>query len=231
MKKLIQKVINLKNPSFAFDENVSVGLLVSLVMNFAVELVRANVRLMLNLKRPGMVFFGSGVQWFNTGNIQLGKWSKIGKGVYLGGLGKGKLQIGNGVAIGAYSQVIISTSFNHIGEHITIGNNVGIGQYAYLGGAGGLEIKDDCIIGQYFSCHPENHNFDRDDLLIRLQGTTRKPIVVEENCWIGAKVTLLAGVTIGADSVIAAGSVVTKDIPANSIVAGVPAKVIRSRYN
>lgn len=229
MKAFIQKIINKKNPSFAFDKNVGIGVLFSLIINFGIELVRANVRLLLNLKRPGMVFFGRGVQWFNTGNIKLGKWTKIGKDVYLGALGKEKLELGNGVAIGAYSQVIISTSFNNVGEYIKIGNNVGIGQFAYLGGAGGLEIMDDCIIGQYFSCHPENHNFDKHDQLIRLQGTVREPIKIEQNCWIGAKVTVLAGVVIGANSVVAAGSVVTKSMPPNSIVAGVPAKVIKTR--
>jgi acetyltransferase-like isoleucine patch superfamily enzyme len=229
MKTLIQKIINKKNPAFAFDENVSSGVLLSLLINFSVELIRANIKLLLNLKRPGLVFMGPGVQFFNASNIRIGRWTKIGKGVYLGGLGKKPLELGSGVGIGAYSQIIISTSFNNVGEYIKIGNNVGIGQYAYLGGAGGLEIKDNCIIGQYFSCHPENHNFDRPDQLIRLQGTTRKPITIEENCWIGAKVTVLAGVTIGANSVIAAGSVVTKDMPANSIIAGVPAKVIRER--
>jgi acetyltransferase-like isoleucine patch superfamily enzyme len=115
-----------------------------------------------------------------------------------------------------------------VGSHIAIGNNVGIGEFAYLGGAGGLDIGDDCIVGQYFSCHPENHCFNDPTQLIRLQGTTRQGIRIGRNCWIGSKVTILDGVTIGENCVIAAGAVVTKNMPPNSVIGGVPARVIKS---
>ncbi|HSH65021.1 MAG TPA: acyltransferase [Bacteroidia bacterium] len=116
---------------------------------------------------------------------------------------------------------------NNLGSHITIGNNVGIGEFAYLGGAGGLDIGDDCIVGQYLSCHPENHNYLDPFTPFRFQGVNRKGIKIGKNCWIGSKVTILDGVTIGENCVIAAGSVVNKDVPDNSIVGGVPAKVIK----
>jgi acetyltransferase-like isoleucine patch superfamily enzyme len=136
------------------------------------------------------------------------------------------ITIGDNVSIGSDSKVIVSTSLNNIGIGITIEDNVGIGEFAYLGGAGGLSIGSDCIIGQYFSCHPENHNFNDQTKLIREQGVTRKGITIHPNCWIGSKVTILDGVEIGANSVIAAGAVVTKSLPENSIIAGVPAKKI-----
>ena len=66
---------------------------------------------------------------------------------------------------------------------------------------------------------------------IRLQGVSRQGIHIGPNCWVGAKVTVLDGVTIGEGSVVAAGAVVTKDIPPYSIAAGVPAKVIKRRVN
>jgi len=137
------------------------------------------------------------------------------------------IEFGNNVRIGSFSQVVASTSFNEIGEFIKIGNNVGIGEYSYLGGAGGLEIGDDCIIGQFFSCHPENHKFEDPNKLIRLQGVDRKGIQIGKNCWIGSKVTILDGVTIGDNCVIAAGAVVTKSMPSNSVIGGVPARVLR----
>jgi acetyltransferase-like isoleucine patch superfamily enzyme len=121
-----------------------------------------------------------------------------------------------------------STTLYDLGSHITIGNNVGIGEFAYLGGAGGLDIGDDCIVGQYFSCHPENHVFSDTSMPIRLQGITRKGIRIGKNCWIGAKVTILDGVTIGDNCVIAAGAVVTRQMPADSVIGGVPARVLKS---
>jgi len=90
-----------------------------------------------------------------------------------------------------------------------------------------LEIGSDCIIGQYLSCHPENHNFGDQTRLIRHQGVQRKGIKIGKNCWIGAKVTILDGVRIGANCVIAAGAVVTKSMPDNTVIGGVPARVIK----
>jgi len=71
--------------------------------------------------------------------------------------------------------------------------------------------------------------FLRIDIPIRLQGVTRQGIVIEDDCWIGAKVTFLDGAHVGRGCVIAAGAVVRGEIPAYSIAAGVPARVIKSR--
>ena len=116
-----------------------------------------------------------------------------------------------------------------MGQYIKIGNNVGIGEFAYLGGAGGLEIGDDCIVGQYLSCHPENHVATDLNTPIRFQGVTRKGIKIGKNCWIGSKVTILDGVEVGDGCIIAAGAVLAKSFPQNVIIGGVPAKVLKSR--
>ncbi|MCL4151253.1 UNVERIFIED_CONTAM: hypothetical protein GTU68_049014 [Idotea baltica] len=159
--------------------------------------------------------------------MRIGQFVQIHESAYLSALGKGSLTIGDNVNIGAYSRIEISQTWGDPGAFIRIGNNVGLGDFAHLGGAGGLEIGADCIIGAYLSCHPENHVFDDPTKPIRLQGVTRKGIKIGNNCWIGAKVTVLDGVTIGDNCVLAAGAVITKSMPANSIVGGVPAKVIR----
>jgi acetyltransferase-like isoleucine patch superfamily enzyme len=98
-----------------------------------------------------------------------------------------------------------------------------------LGITWGLTIGNDCIVGQYFSCHPENHNFDNLDLPIRHQGVTRKGIKIGNNCWIGSKVTILDGVEIGDGCVIAAGAVVQASFPPNSVIGGVPARILKQR--
>lgn len=227
MKKIIEKIIQQRNSSFQFDKAVTSQVLVSLLFEKGSYFIRGVIKQLLNFKKPSFLMLGRGVRFFNTRNISFGKWVKLEDAVYLGALGKGKLRLGNNVGIGAYSRLIISTSFNHIGSHITIGNNVGIGEFAYLGGGGGLEIGDDCIIGQYLSCHPENHNYlDRKEL-IRNQGVSRQGIKIGKNCWIGSKVTVLDGVEIGDGCVIAAGSVVTKSMPAHSVIGGIPAKVLK----
>jgi acetyltransferase-like isoleucine patch superfamily enzyme len=172
------------------------------------------------------IYSGLLVTWNYVHRITFGRFLKLGNHVTLSALGTVGITIGDNVSIGSDSKVIVSTSLNNIGIGITIEDNVGIGEFAYLGGAGGLSIGSDCIIGQYFSCHPENHNFNDQTKLIREQGVTRKGITIHPNCWIGSKVTILDGVEIGANSVIAAGAVVTKSLPENSIIAGVPAKKI-----
>ena len=79
------------------------------------------------------------------------------------------------------------------------------------------------------SIYAENHVFDNPNITIKAQGVTKSAVVIEDDCWIAANVVILAGVTIGKGSVIAAGSVVNEDVPAFSVVAGVPARVIKSR--
>lgn len=227
MKSLIEKIIRLRNPTFSFDPNLHIGILLELLLDKSIALLRG-LKLVFYLRNPKGLMLGKGVKFSYLGNIEIGKFAKIEEYARLSGLGKGKLILGNNVGIGAFSRIIISTSLNNLGSHITIGNNVGIGEFAYLGGGGGLEIGDDCIIGQYLSCHPENHNYADIQMLIRLQGVSRQGIVIGKNCWIGSKVTILDGVNIGDNCVIAAGAVVTKSMPANSVIGGVPAKVIKN---
>lgn len=228
MKQVMEQLIRLRNPNFSFDREVRSGLLLSFFTSFLVQLLRGT-KLIVYGKYAIGIALGRGVRFFYTSNISLGQFVKIGDHATLNATGKGRLVIGKNSGIGAFSRVIISTSFNNLGSHIHLGENVGIGEFAYLGGGGGLEIGDDCIVGQYFSCHPENHNYDDPQILIREQGVTRKGIVIGKNCWIGSKVTVLDGVTIGDNCVIAAGAVVNRNMPANSVIAGVPARVIKSR--
>ena len=75
----------------------------------------------------------------------------------------------------------------------------------------------------------QNHNFGDRTKLIREQGATRKPVIIEDDVWIGARVILLPGVTMGRGSVVAAGAVVTKSFPPFSIIGGVPARIIGNR--
>lgn len=183
----------------------------------------------LRARRSLLLFTGKGTRIRGAAQACFGKAVKLGDGVQITAWGRSGLHIGDYSWIGSHSFLKVSFSFNDPGSHIRIGKHVGMGEFAHLGGAGGLTIGDDCIIGPYFSCHPENHCFPDANRLIRLQGTARKGIEIGKNCWIGAKVTILDGVTIGDNCVIAAGAVVNKSMPANAVVGGCPARIIRYR--
>lgn len=228
MKLLIEKVIKLRNPNFEFDQNLNSQALLQFIWLQIKALIRG-FRFVFFLKNPKGALIGKKVKLFNTSKIHFGKFLKLGDYVYVSALAREGVFFGDNVGIGDFSRVIVSTSLNDIGSHIKIGNNVGIGEFAYLGGAGGLEIGDECIIGQYLSCHPENHNYEQVDVSIRHQGVSRKGIKIGKNCWIGSKVTILDGVEIGDGCIIAAGAVVNKSFPKNSIIGGVPAKLLKSR--
>ena len=229
VKHILEKLIKLRNPRFKFDSSVQTGVLLKYFW-FHLASVLRGFCIVSRFRNPKYASIGKGLKIFNSAGISFGYYLKLGEHVFMSALGKGRITIGDNVSIGDYGRVVISTSFNHIGESITIGDNVGIGEYSYLGGGGGLKIGSDCIVGQYFSCHPENHNYADPNILIRAQGVTRQGISIGDNCWIGSKVTILDGVNIGSGCIIAAGSVVTKSFTNNSIIGGVPAKYIKDRF-
>lgn len=222
----INQRLQLVRPGFKLDKALPFGMLFAFVWHNGWNWLRG-LKAALRGLSFGTLLLGKGVQFRFASRIKLGKWNRLEEGVLLSALGKGNIRLGNQVRIGAYSRLITSTSLGQLGSFIHLGNHVGIGEFAYLGGAGGLTIGDDCIIGQYFSCHPENHNYKNTQQLIRLQGVNRQGIHIGNNCWIGAKVTVLDGVTIGEGCVIAAGSVVTKNIPSFSVAGGVPVRIIK----
>lgn len=111
------------------------------------------------------------------------------------------------------------------GADIRVGRNVFINQNCTFYDLGGLDIGDDVMIGPNVSLITSGHPLEPS----RRHGfTTAKPIVIERNVWIAAGATVIGGVTVGENSVVAAGSVVTRDVPANTLVGGNPARVIRS---
>ncbi|MEL6864882.1 MAG: acyltransferase [Bacteroidota bacterium] len=227
IRNLFIRIVRQKNPQFQLDPQVGLGDLWGLIIQKMISRIRG-FRLYLSGHWTGPVFLGRSVRIFGKGHFRFGPWLQLEEGVYLHALSKEGLHLGSNVRIGPYCRLECSGSYQDLGKGIRIGNNVGLGAFAFIGGAGGVEIGDDCIIGQYLSCHPENHLFDDTQQLIRLQGHSRKGIRIGNNCWIGAKVTVLDGVEVGEHCVIAAGAVVTKDFPPYSVIGGVPARLIQS---
>ena len=104
--------------------------------------------------------------------------------------------------------------YTRIGIHCTVIGPVTIGSHVNL--AQGITVT------------ALNHNFDDATKRIDEQGISTKPVVIDDDVWIGANAVILPGVTIGQHAVVAAGAVVTKDVPPNTVVGGVPAKVIKT---
>lgn len=114
--------------------------------------------------------------------------------------------------------------YTDCGKNITVGKHVFLNSGCRFQDQGGITIEDGALIGHNVVLATLNHGLspvERHDLF-------PAPIHIGKNVWIGANATVLSGVTIGDNAVIAAGAVVTKDIPANAVAAGVPAKVIRT---
>lgn len=117
--------------------------------------------------------------------------------------------------------------YTDFGKNIHLGKNVFINSCCQFQDQGGIFIGDCCLIGPGTMMATLNHGFQPEDR----QNMTHAPIVIGKGVWIGAHVTILPGVTVGDNAIIAAGAVVTKDVAADTIVGGVPAKAIRSIHD
>lgn len=113
--------------------------------------------------------------------------------------------------------------YTDFGRNIHIGKRVFINSSCHFQDQGGIYIGDGCLIGHCVVLATLNHDHDS----AKRQNLHHAPIRIGNGVWIGAHVTITAGVTIGDNAIIAAGAVVTKDVPANMIAGGVPAKIIK----
>ena len=137
--------------------------------------------------------------------------------------------LGNYVVLGRNTRIESTGSLQSVGKGVKIGDRSTFGSDCFFGAAGGIEIGNDVVAGQYIRFHSENHSYDDKDVLIKDQGVTHKGIRIGNNCWIGAGAVFLDGSELGDGCVVAANAVVTKKFPADSVVGGVPAKLIKKR--
>lgn len=115
------------------------------------------------------------------------------------------------------------------GDKLSIGNNSGIGEGTYITLLDKVIIGNDVMISPQVMILTGGHKTNDVDVLLRKQPQLKAPVIIEDNVWIGSRAILLPGIRISTGSVIAAGAVVTKDVPPFSISGGVPAKVIKYR--
>jgi acetyltransferase-like isoleucine patch superfamily enzyme len=128
-------------------------------------------------------------------------------------------------SLGDYSVIESFACINNAVGDVIIGDHTRIGLHNTI--IGPVEIGNNVNLAQGITVTALNHNFSDTNKRIDEQGVSTNPVTIEDDVWIGANAVILPGVTIGKHCVVAAGAVVTKDVPPHSLVAGVPAKVIK----
>ena len=176
-----------------------------------------------------IVFVGPGVRVRGKAGLVVGRGSSIERGASIDGYARRGVTVGERTRIGAYTVISSTSHLSRYGEGFAIGHDSGIGEFGYVGAAGGVWIGDNVIMGQYVSFHSQEHDFDDVDIPIRQQGASEAPITIGDDCWIGARVTFLAGARVPEGCVVAAGAVVRGEFEPYSVIAGVPARVVRDR--
>jgi acetyltransferase-like isoleucine patch superfamily enzyme len=215
----------LRGEEFLIDDRIPISYIISLLVRMGTAFIRG---LVLFGSLRAVVFVERGAIIRCKSKISMVGFAKFGIDSYVDALSKEGIALGRGFSLGRGASIECTGSFKSLGVGLKVGNNVGIGSFSFLGCAGGISIGSDTIFGNYVSLHSENHNFVEEDIPLRLQGVNRKGIVIGENCWLGAKSTILDGVMLGNNCIVAAGSVVVEGrYEDNSLIGGVPAKYIK----
>ncbi len=160
-------------------------------------------------------------------HIKLGQGVYLDQGTYLHACPAG-IEIGEGTIVmhGAVLHVYNFRGLPHAG--IKIGRNSLIGEYCVIRGQGGVTIGDRVYTSPFTQIIAVNHVFDDPNRPFVEQGITAEGIIIEDDVWLGASAIVTDGVRIGKGAVVAAGAVVTEDVPPHTVVGGVPARPIKT---
>lgn len=196
----------------------------------AIKILRGGVRRIFLKQAKGLFLVGRGVQISYGKHITCGKNVKFEDFSEIHGLCADGLIFGDYVTISRGVMIRPSSYYgNDLGKGLVMGEHSSIGPYGYIGCSGKITIGKNVMFGPKCSLFAENHNFSDTESSIKSQGVNQKGITIEDDCWIGSNVIILDGVTIGKGSVIGAGTMVTKDVPAGSVVVDKREKKYRER--
>lgn len=165
-------------------------------------------------------------------------FKRLGDGVFLSSdlvlHGSEFIEIGTGTGVGKGCSLTVWPVSAAAGPRpsLVIGEQTAIGEGAHITAANCIRIGNHVLLGKHVTISDNNHG-DGSQVQIDIPPTRRPlvskgPVIIEDNVWIGDKATILAGLTVGRGAIVAANSVVTRDVPPGSVVAGVPAKVIKT---
>lgn len=224
INKVIQK---LGRSGYIVDNQISDLNMFIILKEKLSELTRGYFLKFYLKKSTGLVFLGKRTRLKHCNQISCGRTLFIGDNVHINALSKHGIQFGNNVSIHRNSIIDCTGGIRAIGEGLIIGNNVGFSPNCYIQVRGQIKIGNNVIFGPGSKIFSETHNFGDVNKFINEQGETRKGVIIEDGVWVGADVVILDGVKIGNNSIIAAKSLVNKDVLPNSIVAGTPAVLIK----
>lgn len=223
---VIQK---LGRSDYSIDSQITNFNMSIILKNKFFELVRG-LYLKVYFKRSlGLMFIGKHTRIEHCNLIRAGRTLFIGDNVCINALSKNGIQFGNNVSIHRNSIIDCTGGIRSIGEGLIIGNNVGFSPNCFIQVRGTVKIGNNVIFGPGVKIFSESHNYDDPKKFINEQGETRKGVTIGDGIWIGADAIILDGVTVGENSIIAAKSLVNKDVPPYAIVGGIPAKIIKYR--
>jgi acetyltransferase-like isoleucine patch superfamily enzyme len=181
-------------------------------------------RMILNM--DGWAAIENGVRLRFADNIRLGNGVYLDQGSYLHACPHG-IEIGEN-SIVMHGAVLHVYNFRNLPKSgIKIGRDSLVGEYTVIRGQGGVEIGDRVYTSPFTQIIAVNHVFDDPDRPFVDQGITAEGIIIEDDVWLGAGAVITDGVRVGKGAIVAAGAVVTKDVPAHTVVGGVPARPLR----
>jgi acetyltransferase-like isoleucine patch superfamily enzyme len=172
-------------------------------------------------------FIGRHVDIRNHGKLVAGSYFNVADNVHISCFVRRSMRFGRNCSLKRGVVITGNGIASEFGESLEIGDNVGISENTVLFVRGEISIGDDTIIGPGVTIIAENHLRSDPEVPIRLQGTSRRGISIGRNVWVGAGALILDGVVIGDNATIAAGAVVNKDVPPNSVFGGVPARDLK----
>jgi len=214
---------NLRGTELGFDSRLTSRDLTAWLGHKGAQKIRAV------LQGHPTAYIGERFRAKSSSKLSLGVGVSIGANVTIDSLSFRGVRLGDNSTIDDYAVLRGSGVVRHLGEGIDIGARSAIGAYNVVLGQGGVFIGDDCLFGPNVTVLSENHNFQDIERPIRTQGETRLPTNIGNDVWVGAGAVILGGSQIGDGVVVAAGAVVRGEIEPYTIVAGVPARHIRSR--
>lgn len=226
INKLIQK---LGKSDYTADKSLTNYEMLIVVYDRSIRFLRGCFLKLWVKESKGVLFVGGNCRIKHCHKISLGKLVSIGNNVEINALCKVGVTIGNNVTILDNTIIECTGVIRSLGEGLIIGDNVGISQNCFIQVRGLVQIGSNVMLGPGISIFSENHGTSDLNTPMINQAEIRIGVKIENNVWVGANSTILDGVIVGEGAIVAAGSLVNKNVPAFAVVGGVPSKIIKYR--